>query len=60
MEGSIFLSAAQVKLAALVVENQMNKEKDTFKSHSSNVHLIDYDSDSLSNSDKEVYAAEFI
>jgi hypothetical protein len=37
----------------------MNKEKDNFKSRRSNVHIIDYDSDSLSDSDKEVYAAEF-
>jgi hypothetical protein len=48
IEGSDFLSVAQVKVAALVVENQMNKEKDNFKSRSSNVHLIDYDSDSSS------------
>jgi hypothetical protein len=38
----------------------MNKEKDGCKSHHSNVHLIDYDSDSSSDSDKEVYVAEFI
>jgi hypothetical protein len=38
----------------------MNKGKDNFKSCGSNVHIIDYDSNSLSDSDKEVYAAEFI
>jgi hypothetical protein len=38
----------------------MNKEKDNFKSCHSNVHIIDYDSDSSNDSDKEVYAAEFV
>jgi hypothetical protein len=28
---------------ALVAENRMYKEKDSFKSHHSNMHLIDYD-----------------
>jgi hypothetical protein len=37
----------------------MNKEKDNFKSRRSNVHIIDYDSNSSNDSDKEVYAAEF-
>jgi hypothetical protein len=38
----------------------LNKEKDSFMSHHSNVHSIHYDSDSSNDSDKEVYAAEFI
>jgi hypothetical protein len=38
----------------------MNKEQDNFKSCRSNVHIIDYDSDSSNDSDKEVYAAEFV
>jgi hypothetical protein len=60
IEGSDFLSVAQVQVRALVVENRMNKEKDNFKSHRSNVHIIDYDSNSSNDSDKEVYAAEFV
>jgi hypothetical protein len=60
IEGSDFLSVAQVQVRALVVENQMNKEKDNFKSRRSNVHIIDYDSDSSNDNDKEVYAAEFV
>jgi hypothetical protein len=60
IEGSDFLSVAQVQVRALVVENRMNKEKDNFKLRCSNVHIIDYDSDSLNDSDKEVYAAEFV
>jgi hypothetical protein len=60
IEGSDFLSVAQVQVRALVVENRMNKEKDNFKSRRSNVHIIDYDSDSSNDSDKEVYAADFV
>jgi hypothetical protein len=60
IEGSNFLSVAQVQVKALVVENRMNKETDNFKSRRSNVHIIDYDSDSSNDSDKEVYAAEFV
>jgi hypothetical protein len=60
IEGSDFLSVAQIQVRDLVVENRMNKEKDNFKSHRSNVHIIDYDSYSSNDSDKEVYAAEFV
>jgi hypothetical protein len=42
IEGSDFVLVAQVQVRALVVENRMNKEKDNFKSHHSNVHIIDY------------------
>jgi hypothetical protein len=38
----------------------MNKEKDNFKSRRSNVHIIDYDSHSSNDGDKEIYAAEFV
>jgi hypothetical protein len=60
IEGSNFLLVAQVQVRALVVENRMNKEKDNFKSRRSDVHIIDYDSDNSDDSDKEIYAAEFI
>jgi hypothetical protein len=60
IEGTNFLSVAQVQVRALVVENRMNKEKDNFKSRRSNVHIIDYDSDSSNDNDKEIYVAEFI
>jgi hypothetical protein len=60
IEGSDFLLVAQVQVRALVIENRINKEKDNFKSRRSNVHIIDYDSDSSNDSDKEVYAAKFV
>jgi hypothetical protein len=57
IEGSDFLSVARVQVRAFIIENRMNKEKDNFKSRRSNVHIIDYDSDSSNDSDKEIYAA---
>jgi hypothetical protein len=42
IEGTDFLSVAQVQERALVVENLMNKEKYNFKSRRSIVHVIDY------------------
>jgi hypothetical protein len=60
IEGSDFLSVAQIQVRALVVENRMNKEKYNFKSHCSNVHIIYYDFDNSDDSDKEIYAAEFV
>jgi hypothetical protein len=61
IQGSDFLSDAQVQVRALVVENRiMSKEKDNFISRHSNVHIVDYDCDSLNDSDKEVYAIEFV
>jgi hypothetical protein len=60
IEGSDFLLVALVQVRALIVENRMNKEKDNFKLRRSNVHIIDYDSDSSNDSDKEVYATEFV
>jgi hypothetical protein len=53
IEGSDFLSVVQVQVRALIIENRMNKDKDNFKSHRSNVHIIDYDSDSSNDSDKK-------
>jgi hypothetical protein len=60
IEGTDFLSVAQVQVRALLVENRMNKEKDNFKSRHSNIHIIDYNFDSSNDSDKEIYVAEFV
>ena len=38
---------------------RMNKDKENFKSRRSNVHIVDYDSNS-SNDESEVYVAEFV
>ena len=41
-------------------EAKFRKEKDTYKSHRSNTHIVEYDSDSSYDEDKEVYATEFV
>ena len=41
-------------------EAKFRKEKDTYKSHRSNTHIVEYDSDSSDDEDKEVYATEFV
>ena len=53
-------SINQFQAKALSQETKFKKEKDTYKSHRSNTHIVEYDSDSLDDEDKEVYAAEFV
>ena len=60
LDGSSFYSINQHQAKALSQENKFKKEKYTYKSHHSNTHVIDYDSDSSDDEDKEVYAAEFV
>ena len=48
----------QVKVMGL--EFKLKNAKDTFKPHRSNTHIIDRDSDSSDDENKEVYAAEFV
>src|SRR6185437_2134066 len=45
---------------ALGQETKFKKGKDTYKSHRSNTHIVEYDSDSSNDEDKEVYATEFV
>ena len=40
--------------------DHFKKEKDTYKSHHSDMHIVEYDSDSSDDEDKEVYATEFV
>ena len=41
-------------------ETKFRKEKDTYKSHRSNTQIVEYDSYSSDDEDKEVYATEFV
>ena len=41
-------------------EAKFKNSKDAYKPHCSNTHVVEYDSDSSSDEDKEVYTAEFI
>ena len=53
-------SINQFQAKALSQETKFRKEKDTYKSHRSNTHIVEYDFDSSDDEDKEVYAAEFV
>ena len=41
-------------------ESKYKESKDSYKSHLSNTHVVEYDSDSSNGEDKEVYTAEFV
>ena len=60
LDGLSFYSINQLQAKALSQETRFQKEKDTYKSHHSNTHVVEYDSDSSDDEDKEVYAAEFV
>ena len=60
LDGSSFYSINQLQVRALGQEIKFKKEKDTYKSHRSNTHIVKYDSDSSGDEDKEVYATEFV
>ena len=39
---------------------KLKNAKDTYKTHRSNTHVVDHDSDNSSGEEKEVYSAEFV
>ncbi|TKC12036.1 hypothetical protein FA727_23640, partial [Robertmurraya kyonggiensis] len=55
-----YYSVAQVHIRAEVAEGRMNKEKESFKTRRSNVHIVDYESDDSTDDDNDVYLAEFV
>ena len=40
------------------MSQEFKNSKDAYKPHRSNTHVVEYDSDSSSDEDKEVYAAK--
>ena len=60
LDGSSFYSINQLQAKALSQETKFRKEKHTYKSHRSNTHFVEYDSNSSDDEDKEVCATEFI
>jgi len=59
LDGLSFYSLNQLQVRALNQEAKFRK-KDTYKSHRSNTHFVEYDFDSSDDEDKEVYATEFV
>jgi len=47
-------------MRALGLEFRLKEAKDTYKTHQSNTHVVDHDSDNLDDEEKVVYAAEFV
>ena len=41
-------------------QTKFKNSKDAYKPHRSNTHIVEYDSDSSSDEDKEVYTTEFV
>ena len=60
LENFEYYSINQLRLRALNQEYRFQTAKDTYKTHHSNIHVVDYDSDSSGDNDKEVYTAEFV
>jgi hypothetical protein len=59
LEGVEFHTLANVLVRGMAQELKLNKEKEHSKPHRSNVHVVEYDSDSLDD-ENEVYVAEFV
>jgi hypothetical protein len=59
LEGVEFHTLANVLVRGMTQELKLNKEKEHFKPRRSNVHVVEYDSDS-SDDENEVYVAEFV
>ena len=60
LDGLDHYSINQLQVRALGHEARFRKEKDTYKSHHSNTHIVEYDSNPSDDEDKEVYATEFV
>ena len=60
LDSSDYCSLNQLQVRALGQEAKFKKEKYTYKSHHSNTHIVEYDSDSSDDEDKEIHATEFV
>ena len=60
LEGLVYYSINGLQLRAMSQETKFKNSKDAYKPHRSNTHVVEYDSNSSSDEDKEVYTAEFV
>jgi hypothetical protein len=60
LEGFDYYTLNALQLRAMNQEYKFKNSKDAYKTHRSNIHVVEYDSDSLSDEDKEIYTAEFV
>jgi hypothetical protein len=49
-----------LQIKVLGLEFKLKNAKDNYKTHRSNTHLVDHDSDGSDDESNEVYAAEFV
>ena len=47
-------------MRVLGLEFRLKEAKDTYKTHQSNTHVVDHDSDNSDDEEKEVYATEYV
>ena len=60
LDGYDYFSLNQLQIKALNQEYKFKNAKDTYKTHYSNTHIVEFDSDTSDDVEKEVYAAEFV
>ena len=60
LEDNQFWNLTNVLIRAIAIELRMSREKETSKFRRSNMHAIEYDSDSSTDDNKKVYAAKFV
>ena len=60
LEGLVYYSINGLQLRAMSQETKFKNSKDAYKPNRSNTHVVEYDSDSSSDEDKEVYTTEFV
>ena len=60
LDGYDYYSLNQLRIRALGQKFKFISSKDTYKTHRSNTHIVEYDSDTLDDEEKEVYAAKFV
>ena len=60
LEGFEYHTVKYLQIKVIGLEFKLKNAKDTFKSHRSNTHVLDHDSDSSNDESKEVYAAKFV
>ena len=58
LEGFDYYNLNALQLWAMNQEYKIRNSKDAYKPHRSNTHIVEYDSDSSSDEDNEVYTAE--
>ena len=60
LDGYDYFSLNQLEIKALNLEYEFKNVKDTYKTHHSNTQIVEFDSDTSDDVEKEVYAAEFV